>query len=131
MDTKLTETGQQVKNFVRSVEISTSKWEKVAEVLSHDLGKSRESREILDGKIEKWNRQYEAIPEQEVRTFPWKNASNIVAPLVGIDTDAVVARIIASLLGQPEVVSIKTLRPDLMAADKVEPLARYLNYAAR
>lgn len=131
MDTKLTETGQQVKNFVKSVEIPQSKWEKVAEILSVDLGKSCGSRESLDAKIAKWDKQYEAIPEQEVRTFPWKNASNIVAPLIGIDTDAVVARIVASLLGQPEVVSIKTLRPDLMSKDVVEPLGRYLNYAAR
>ena len=46
-----------------------------------------------------WRRAYKAIPKVAVKNFPWPNASNIVAPLIGMAVDAIVARLMRALLG--------------------------------
>lgn len=120
-----------VRNYVRSIEIPEGTWQKAAEMISDDIRRARAAREGFDGKLEKWNKQYEAQPDQEVKTFPWKNASNTVAPLVAIDTDATVARIESSLLGMPDMVKTRVIRPEKDIEDLAEPLQRYLNWAAR
>jgi len=42
---------------------------------------------------------YKALPEYEVKNFPWPNASNIVVPIVAISVDTVAARLQRAVLG--------------------------------
>lgn len=51
----------------------------------------------MDGII-KWRKAYEAVPAEEVREFPWHNASNIVVPIVAIHSDTLLARVMSAVM---------------------------------
>lgn len=54
-----------------------------------------------------FRRAYKAVPENKVKNFPWPGASNVVVPLVGILTDAVVARLFRAMLGAKDFCEVK------------------------
>ncbi len=54
-------------------------------------------KELYEDKIIKWRASYEAQPEQEVRQFPFQNASNLVVPIIAIHTDTLHARIMSAI----------------------------------
>ena len=100
-----------------------------ASQLAEDIKQARIGREKFDEKLVRWQRQYEAVPEQETKSFPWKNASNVVAPLTAIAVDAIEARLDGEIVAKPDKVNVKSLRGDDFK-DLAEPLERYLNHAA-
>jgi hypothetical protein len=51
----------------------------------------------MDG-IVKWRKAYEAVPAEEVREFPWHNASNLVVPIVAIHSDTLLARVMSAVM---------------------------------
>jgi hypothetical protein len=51
----------------------------------------------MDGVI-KWRKAYEAVPAEEVREFPWHNASNLVVPIVAIHCDTLLARVMSAVM---------------------------------
>lgn len=51
----------------------------------------RENGPLFDA-ISVWWRNYEAIPRQQVKNHPFKNASNVVVPIAQMMVDALVAR---------------------------------------
>lgn len=51
----------------------------------------------MDGII-KWRKAYEAIPAEEVREFPWHNASNLVVPIIAIHSDTLLARVMSAVM---------------------------------
>lgn len=50
----------------------------------------------MDGII-KWRKAYEATPAELTRDFPWKNASNLVVPIIAIHSDTLLARAMAGV----------------------------------
>lgn len=50
----------------------------------------------MDGII-KWRKAYEAAPAELTRDFPWKNASNLVVPIIAIHCDTLLARAMAGV----------------------------------
>jgi len=62
------------------------------------LQASRNSLSKLhEQKVPEWRRLYKGIPKEEVREFPWPNASNVVIQLIGENVDIIKARIIGSI----------------------------------
>lgn len=51
----------------------------------------------MDGII-KWRKAYEAEPAEEVREFPFHNASNLVVPVVAIHSDTLLARVMSAVI---------------------------------
>lgn len=54
-------------------------------------------RELYEDKVIKWRAAYEARPREEVRQFPFQNASNIVIPIIAIHTDTLKAQLMAAI----------------------------------
>lgn len=48
-------------------------------------------------KLPEWRRAYEGRPLERVRNFPFRNASNLVVPLIGIHADTLQARVMAAI----------------------------------
>lgn len=119
-----------VEGVIVPVTLSPEKLKAFSTSLVEDIKEARRARDAYDDKLIKWERQYEAMPEQDIKTFPWKNASNIVAPMTAIAVDAIEARLEAELIAKPEMVVARSLRGDELK-DVAEPLERYLNHAAR
>jgi hypothetical protein len=59
-----------------------------AEIKEIEEGGEQES---LLKDLAKWRRQREARPEQEVKDYPWPNASNVVTPLSMMNTNGIYA----------------------------------------
>jgi hypothetical protein len=52
---------------------------------------------IKTQKLTKWRRLYRGIPKDEVRNFPWKNASNVVIQLIGENVGILKARTLGTI----------------------------------
>lgn len=48
-------------------------------------------------KLTKYQKLYEGTPREEIKSFPWRNASNIVIQVVGTHVDTMVARVVGSI----------------------------------
>lgn len=59
---------------------------------------------------------YKALPLEEVKNFPWPNASNVVVPIVAVSVDTVAARLHRAVFGAKEPVEahINTVTPFMM-----------------
>lgn len=66
--------------------------------------------------LARWLKAYKAIPDQEVKNFPWPNASNVVIPIVAITVDTVASRLHRAVLGakEPCEAHIRTNTPFMM-----------------
>lgn len=84
-------------------------------------------------KIHHWWDWYEAKPKSPVKDYPFKNASNVVIPLIQIMSDALQARALASIFGAGDRVwAIKTENEDPIHSQKIVPnVARHINWQAR
>lgn len=54
-------------------------------------------RNLHQDKVEKWRKLYKGQPEEEVRSFPWRNASNLVIQVIGENVETLVAYVIGSI----------------------------------
>lgn len=72
---------------------------KVLESYVHDSISALKSglTKLHTEKVAKWRRLYRGIPKQEVKNFPWKNASNVIIQLIGENCDIIRARILGTV----------------------------------
>lgn len=54
-------------------------------------------KEIQETRYINWRRAYEAKPTEEVREFPFHNASNLIIPVIAIHSDTLLARLMAAI----------------------------------
>jgi hypothetical protein len=54
-------------------------------------------RDLHESRLPKWRRLYRGRPKEEVKNFPWKNASNIIIQLIGENCDIIRARILGTI----------------------------------
>jgi hypothetical protein len=52
---------------------------------------------LRDTLIPKWHRIYHATPAEQVATWPWPGASNLVIPIAGTYSDELLSRVMASI----------------------------------
>jgi hypothetical protein len=66
-------------------------------------------RSLYEEKVVNWRKAYEAVPREEIRQFPFQNASNLVIPLIAIHTDTLLAQIMSSIFKTIPIVYAKVM----------------------
>lgn len=69
------------------------------EFLEEELGDSLIANDRLCQEVEENSKLYLGEPKTKTKDFPWRNASNLVIPLVGITVDSVLARVVNTIFG--------------------------------
>lgn len=77
-----------------------------------------------------WWRWYEAVPKTQTKNFPFKDASNVVVPLIRIHSDALVNRFYASIFGQGRNRIWLGTTENEQITDRVNGVIRWINWAA-
>jgi hypothetical protein len=63
----------------------------VIDLITSEIETAKSEREPFLKKVDKWRRQREGRPEEEVKNFPWKKASNVCIPLAKTNTNGIAA----------------------------------------
>lgn len=76
-----------------SIKPEDEQWRTLEQYLKDHWDRAVQARASqVDEDYKRWTKNYSAIPKEEIRTFPWYRASNVVVPLIRIFTDTFVAR---------------------------------------
>lgn len=84
--------------------------------LHRELSTAVEMHVKRERKLAEFLCAYKALPENDVKNFPWPNASNVVIPIVAITVDTISARLQRAVLGAKDPVEphINTDKPFMM-----------------
>lgn len=102
--------------------------DKVREIVDQYLSYYEESKiDMADtyDEWQQWNDLYDAQPDVEVRTTPWRGSSNLVVSLVGTYVDVVVARVLGSVFASEPLWVFNQVNADW--ADHAKAVERYLD----
>src|SRR5438552_515326 len=55
-------------------------------------------KEIHSNRVTRWRKNYEGIPAEATREFPFHNASNLIVPIIAIHSDTLLARCMSSII---------------------------------
>lgn len=100
-------------DFPRNIRLSASIKEKLISYLNSEIQNHRGERNQWVDDLKNWQIDYWAKPAEEVKTFPFKGACNIIIPLTAIAVESVHAKEMTSLTGVPgQFVTLK-LPPEL------------------
>lgn len=101
--------------------------DQLKEYLLTELSRARSDRQPLERKWMLWNRMYRAQPEQEVKTFPWPGAANLVIPLIATDVDIMFSRLMALLFGPKNLWTMTALHDGMV--DFAPRLQEFMQWA--
>src|SRR3974390_527113 len=88
-------------------------------------------RELYEEKVVKWRAAYDALPNEEERQFPFRGASNLVIPLIGIHVDTLHAQIMAAIFKTEPIIVAKVLGEQGPQSDKYkEAYEEFMQYVA-
>ena len=110
------------------VEIEESKLKDIVSWLDTEIRRASADRQKLDDKILEWDRLYEAIPEEEVKMFPWEGCSNLVVPVIATAVEAVQSRLINAVFAGKDLFVGQPKSPNWV--DLAEPVGRWLNWVS-
>lgn len=99
--------------------------EKLRVYLCDHWKRVQQSRTEQLGRYKAWNKNYLAIPAEEVRNVPWYKSSNFVVPLIRIFVDTFVARTLNTVFATRPVFAV-----DGFDNNVKEALEYYLNQKA-
>lgn len=77
-----------------------------------------------------WWAWYDATPNEKVKNWPWRNASNLVVPLIAIMSDSLVARLYGSIFGGGNRIW-STFTENEQMESVAKNVGRHMNWAAR
>ena len=97
--------------------------------LAQELTLAQSERGDLDQKLVRWERMYEAVPAQAIKTFPWPGASNLEIPTIATAVESVHSRIMNSIFGPKDVWSAVVRSPDWEPI--AEDLSRWINWVGK
>ena len=97
------------------------------EYLRQEITRALNERRPLEERWLRWQRLYKAIPEREIKEFPFYGAANLVLPLIATDVDTIFSRIMGILFEPDNLWSTKPLRPD--AVTYAPRLQEFLSWA--
>lgn len=88
---------------------------------------------LHDERVVKWRKNYEGIPAEATREFPFHNASNLVVPIIAIHSDTLLARVMSAIIKVQPPWAVRVLagfkdKPEF--ADLSGVLEQYLQYVA-
>ena len=66
-------------------------------------------KDLYENKIVRWRQAYDAKPVEEIRQFPFQNASNLIIPIIAIHTDTLHAQLMAAIFKTPPLVYAKIM----------------------
>lgn len=81
----------------RALQIGEEDERKLGQWFFQEIAQTEGNREVLRRRWKDWEQQYESVPKEEVKTFPWDEASNMFVPITRIHTDLVFSRLHKSL----------------------------------
>lgn len=81
----------------------------------------------VDGNYERWQKNYDAIPKQRVRSQPFNGASNFIPQLIRMHTDILSARVVGIIQATRPLWKPNTFRQDV-PADAMLALAQWLQW---
>lgn len=84
---------------ITHIDLTEEQDKRLADYLAREIEEAITATRALDEKRKTWERLYEGKPLTEAKNFPWKDASNVEVPLIGMDVDAIVARLMEALFG--------------------------------
>ena len=116
--------------YPRLVHLDEDTKARLISYLKEELFNHRAERGPYIERYERWQRDYWAEPTTEVRTFPFRGASNIIIPLTAIAVEAVNARMITMLFAVDPMVSVK-LKMDGLPPDADPSLERYMDHVLK
>lgn len=80
--------------------------------LLDEIWRAQQDRSRIEKDWIRYETLYRARPAQEVKTFPFDGASNLVIPVVATDVDTLYARLMGILLEPPGLWSVQALKPE-------------------
>lgn len=94
--------------------------------LREEITRALNERRPLEDQWMRWLRMYKAIPEREVKEFPFYGAANLVLPVIATDVDTIFSRLMGILFTPESLWSCKPLREDaLFYAPRVQEFLRW------
>lgn len=82
----------------------------------------------VDDKALRWQKNYDAIPAQEVRTVPFVRAANFMPGLIRMHSDILGARILGIIFGTHPFWKVSTVLNGVLPAETLQALADGMNY---
>jgi hypothetical protein len=114
---------------VQDVPFSTDQLKDLAGYLQEKFAMVVRSRQTqIDDKAANWQRNYDAIPAQLVRTVPYYRASNFMPHLIRMHTDILGARILGILFGTHPFWMVKSLLDQDEPVETFQNISQGLNY---
>lgn len=88
---------------------------------------------IHNDRVIKWRKNYEGVPAQATREFPFHNASNLVVPIIAIHSDTLLARVMSAIIKVQPPWNVRVVagfkdKPEF--ADLGTSLEQFLQYVA-
>lgn len=122
---KVVPNAQLPNNYPRELNLDAATLDKLKAYLKFEIDTHYMERSLWVDDLIEWQKQYWAKPTSKQRTFPFKNAANIVIPLSAITVESVVAKEITTTFALDQLITCKL--PDQFA-DLALPLERYISW---
>lgn len=117
---------EEIQSPYAEVDMSEEEIEEIVNWLDEELRRAESDRSDYDSNIIKWRDLYDAKPQQEVKDFPWENASNLVIPVVATAVDSVLSRVVNAIFGAKRV---WLARPKAVSWHELgDPVTRFLDF---
>lgn len=114
---------------VTPLSLPDDKLDDLANLLLEKFQLSKNARATqVDDKALRWEKNYDAIPAQEVRTTPFYRASNFMPQMIRMHCDILGARILGIIFGTKPFWMPKTLMRDQVPHEILEALGLGINY---
>jgi hypothetical protein len=108
-----------VKNQIPKISLSSSRQEELIQKLNRMIEEATEFKGEWDSEHSTFMSMYLAKPDQEVKNWPWRGASNLFLPLTRVTIDSLLAQFYDAMLAQRPTV-IGTEGTDLESARMLE-----------
>lgn len=97
------------------------------EYLIREIYATLSDRRPLEQRWRKFEQAYRALPEVDVKEFPFLGAANLVIPVVATDVDTIFARIMGILFAPENLWSARALKPEMV--DYAPRVKEFLQWA--
>ena len=100
----------------------------VIDYLSKELELAEDERQIREQKWQTFRRQSKALPENSVKNFPWKGASNVAPPLMMSIIHTITSKLVASFADKKPLWKVEPR--DEAFKDHANALTKFMNILA-
>lgn len=101
--------------------------EALIQYLQREIFQAIGDRRSLEDRWIRFEKAYKALPEQEIKEFPFLGAANLVIPVVATDVDTIYSRIMGILFAPDSLWATRALRPEMV--DYAPRLKEFLQWA--